>query len=104
MISSLCFEFHSRPKRLGLLARWPDLDWFSCRQHLLNSCSHFDRIGSPAKKHERRQGEKRLTKRLQRQISIVPQKHTSQETNKRRRRCENELTFKHFGHSIRLTA
>jgi len=104
MISSLCFEFHSRPKRLGLLARWPDFDWLSLCQHLLNSCSHFDRIGSPTKKHQRRQGKKRLAERLQRYVSIVPQKHTSQKANERRCRCESELTFEHFGHRIRLTA
>jgi ribosomal protein L32 len=104
MVSAFRLKFQTRPERLGLLARLPDLDRFSCRQHLLNSCSHFDRIGSPTKKHKRRQSKKRLAERLQRQVSIVPQKHTSQETDKRRRRCENKLTFEHFGHRIRLTA
>jgi hypothetical protein len=104
MVPAFCFEFHSRPKRLGLLARWPDLDWFSRRQHLLHILRNFESIGSPAKKHKRRQGEKRLTQRLQRQVSIVPQKHTSQKANKRRCRCEHELTFEHFGHNIKLIA
>jgi len=59
MIPVFRFKFHGSPKRFSLLTRWPDLDRFSFCQHLLNSSRHFQSIGSPAKKHQRRQGEKR---------------------------------------------
>jgi hypothetical protein len=66
MISVFRFKFHGRPECFSLLTRWPDLNWFSLRQHLFNSASHFQSIGSPAKQHEGTESKKGLTKRLQR--------------------------------------
>jgi hypothetical protein len=83
-VSTFRLNIQRSPKRFSLLTRWPDLDRFSLCQHLLNSARNFESIGSPTEKHERTESKKSLAKRLQRQVPIMPQEHTSQKANERR--------------------
>jgi len=91
MIPVFRLKFHGSPKRLSLLTRWPDLNWFSLCQHLLNSARNFESIGSPAEKHQRRQSEKRGFQWPQNSVPFVPQDQTSQKTDSRRCCRPNEF-------------